>query len=55
MADSKLKLSLSPDENNELHKLLALFPTTPSLIERTLSYYLEFKTSTPNVPITLTI
>jgi hypothetical protein len=47
--ESYLKLSLTPEENNELNKIISLFPTNPILIERTLTYYLEYKSNIGNV------
>ncbi len=47
--ESYLKLSLTPEENNELNKIISLFPTNPVLIDRTLTYYLEYKSNIGNV------
>lgn len=47
--ESYLKLNLTPEENNELNKIIGLFPTNPVQIDRTLTYYLEYKANTGNV------
>jgi hypothetical protein len=47
--ESYLKLSLTPEENNELNKIISIFHTNPVLIDRTLTYYLEYKANTGNV------